>query len=273
MLSITTDYARSTDDPSPSLRRIAEAGFSHVHWCHQWNTDFLYSKSEVDRIAAWLADFGLSLLDLHGSVGPDKDWTAIEEYRRLAGVDLVRNRLEMAARLGGGSVIMHAGPALKPPGPSFSADSLRRSLDELESIARDLGVRIAIENGNWPRIQGLLGSYAPDYLGLCYDSGHGNLGRGGLSELEALKDRLVSIHLHDNQGREDEHRLPFTGTVDWPRLAGILASSAYAKCVSLESNMGHEPASSEEDFLARAFTAGKRLQAMIAEAREGRRTP
>ena len=35
MLSITTGYAREKGDPSPDLRHIAEAGFSHVHWGHQ----------------------------------------------------------------------------------------------------------------------------------------------------------------------------------------------------------------------------------------------
>ena len=49
MLSMTPDYVRSSGDPAPYLRRIADAGFSHVHWCHQWNTDFLYAACEVER--------------------------------------------------------------------------------------------------------------------------------------------------------------------------------------------------------------------------------
>ena len=45
----------------------------------------------------------------------------------------------------------------------------------------------------------------------------------GLDWLDKLKGRLSSIHLHDNDGRSDQHRIPFTGTVDWPRLAGLIA--------------------------------------------------
>ncbi len=41
MLSVTTDYITSSGDPSPWLQQAAEAGFSHIHWCHQWCTDFL----------------------------------------------------------------------------------------------------------------------------------------------------------------------------------------------------------------------------------------
>jgi sugar phosphate isomerase/epimerase len=270
MLSLTTDYARDKGDPSPYLRRIADAGFSHVHWCHQWNTDFLYAGCEVAQIAAWLREYGLALLDLHGSVGPEKNWAAAEEYRRLAGVELVRNRLEMTARLGGAVVIMHAGIAASPDRTVPAWDSLRRSLDELEPSARELGVRLALENGDWPLIRTVLGAYAPTYLGLCYDSGHGNVDGVGLANLASLKDRLISVHLHDNDGKTDQHRLPFTGSVDWQHLVAILCSSAYAKCISMESNMGKEGIPGEEEFLAKAFVAGQRLSAMVAEVGGGR---
>jgi sugar phosphate isomerase/epimerase len=262
MLSITTDYARSTGDPSPDLRRIVKAGFSHVHWCHQWNTDFLYSKHEVDQIATWLKEYGLSLLDLHGSVGPEKNWGAPEDYRRLAGVELVFNRLEMAVRLGGDVIIMHAAYAARPDGAGIDLDPLRRSLDALAPLARKLGMRIAVENGDWAVIRRLLNEYPPEFLGLCYDSGHGNVDGVGLAELELLKSRLVSIHLHDNNGTEDEHRLPFSGTVDWARLVSILGSSAYKKCISMESTMGREGIANEDEFLAKAFMAGTRLSDM-----------
>lgn len=269
MLSLTTDYARvSTGDPSPYLRRIAGAGFTHVHWCHQWNTDFLYARCEIRQIAAWLAECGLSLLDLHGSVGPEKHWTAAEEYRRLAGVELVENRLDMCARLGGEVVIMHAGVAAVAPEAIPDWDALRRSLDALQPLARCLGVHIAIENGEWPVINALLAAYPPDFLGLCYDSGHGNYGTDGLSELARLKDRLISIHLHDNDGTRDEHRLPFTGTVDWTRVAALLAASSYRKCISLEATISD--GEQEDDFLAGAFAAASRLARMLDEANPGR---
>lgn len=273
MLSMTTDYARSTGDPSPHLRRIADAGFSHVHWCHQWCTDFLYAGCEVEQIAAWLREFGLVLLDLHGSVGPEKNWSSGEEYRRLAGVELVRNRLEMTARLGGKVVIMHTGLDANPDGTAPAWDALRKSLDALEPCSRKLGVRIALENGVWPPIRAMLDAYPPDYIGLCYDSGHGNIDGKGLQELAAAKDRLISIHLHDNDGSSDLHRLPFSGTVDWPKLASILRSSSYAGCISLESSMRREGIPGEEEFLARAFAAGLRLSSMVAGTKEGQKTP
>ena len=99
MLSITTDYVQDFGSPGPYLKRIAEAGFSHIHWCHHWHTDFVYSDPEVDQIAAWMHDYSLQLCDLHASAGVEKSWTSSREYERLAGVELVKNRIAMAARL------------------------------------------------------------------------------------------------------------------------------------------------------------------------------
>ena len=265
MLSMTTDYAKGTGDPSPALRRIAEAGFTHVHWCHQWNTDFLYSRWEVEAIDKWLREFGLDLLDLHGSHGVEKQWASPEEYRRLSGVELVQNRIDMTSRLGGEVVIMHF------PGEG-TYDALRRSLDALEGYAGERGVRLAIENGAFDAIGRILADYPPEYVGLCYDSGHGNMEAGGMDHLDRLKDRLISIHLHDNDGSGDQHNLVFSGTVDWARLAGILARSSYAKCVSMETTIHKTGIADETAFLATAFAAGTRFAEMVAAARRERRT-
>ncbi|MCS7061053.1 MAG: sugar phosphate isomerase/epimerase family protein [Anaerolineae bacterium] len=267
-LSLTTDYAADTGNPEPYLRRIAEAGFSHIHWCHHWNTDFIYLPSEIAQIKRWLRTFGLQLLDTHGSDGKEKRWASPFEYERLAGVELVKNRIDFTAALGGDAVVMHIPDQNERADNPFVWDQVRRSLDELEPYTRAQAVRIAIENtgdgaGNYENVHELLATYAPDFLGVCYDCGHGALHGRGLDQLEAMKDRLIAVHLHDNDGLSDLHRLPFTGIVDWARLAAIIKCSSYHKCISLESNMRHEPARDEQDFLARAFAAGTRLTRMI----------
>ena len=266
-LSITTDYVADRGSPEPYLRRIAEAEFTHVHWCHHWNTDFLYAEVEIEQIAKWLAQYGLALLDLHASVGPEKKWNSAVEYERLAGVELVRNRIAMTRRLGGDVIIMHTGGEAELP-------AVRRSLDTLAPFAREHGVRIAVENGVFGVLRQLFAEYPPDYLGLCYDCGHGNIvtptkdrdGRG-LDDLETLKDRLISVHLHDNDGTKDQHQLPFLGTVDWPRLARILARSSYRKCVSLEAQKANSGIADEGAFRARAYEVANRFAGMIEKER------
>lgn len=269
-LSMTTDYVTTSGCPEPYLRRIAEAGFSHVHWCHQWSTDFLYSTHEIDQILRWLDEFGLKLVDLHASHGVEKAWASTREYERLAGVELVKNRIEMAARLGTDVIILHMWR--KPePGDDMKAKrmQLRRSLDDLERHANDHAVRIALENmpfDDFEDLRMLFSEYPPDYLGLCYDSGHGNMGGEGFEHLLTLGDRLLSVHLHDNEGTSDQHALLYSGTVDWGRLARIMAQSAYEKCVSMESNMRGMDME-EQTFLQEAFRTGLIFSRMIEEQR------
>lgn len=269
MLSITTDYAADTGCPEPYLRRIAEAGFTHVHWCHHWNTDFLYEDCEIEQIECWLHRYNLQLTDLHASAGKEKAWGSLREYERLAGVELVANRLAMTARLGSDVIIMHL-PDLKDPATRDAAwTQVCKSLDTLKPIARRHGVRIAIENGPFVEIDKILSSYEPEYVGLCYDCGHGNLVPDGLEWLDKLKDRLISIHLHDNDGTADQHNLPFWlgGTVNWKHLAEILAGSAYGKWVSMESTMKRSGMTDEQEWLTQGFQAGTQFARMIEQHR------
>jgi len=261
-LSMTTDYLADTGDPSPYLRRIADAGFSHLHWCHQWNTDFLYSLWEIEEIQKRLSDYHLHVLDLHASAGREKNWGSQKEFERQAGLELVRNRIAMAAQLGSPVIILHA--------PVNSTPALfRESLDELQCFAQEHHVRIAIENGDLNKISDLLSEYDSGYLGLCYDSGHGNVDGKGLDLLEGLKDRLISVHLHDNDGTGDQHNPLFSGTVDWPRLAKILAGSAYTGPVSMEVTLRNSGIEDETAFLGHVYTTGLRLSKMIEDGRRG----
>ena len=264
---MTTDYVKSTGCPEPYLRRIASGGFSHVHWCHQWNTDFLYNDAEIDQIGEWMNEYGLALTDLHGSSGVEKSWGSRLEYERIAGVDLVANRLLMTARLGSDTCIMHL-PSELSDAASDDADWKRfyRTLDELDPVAVRHGVRIAIENGDFDLIERVLDRYDPAYLGLCYDSGHGNLIPDGLGRLELIKDRLISVHLHDNDGESDQHKSLFSGSIDWSRLAGTIASSSYEKWVSMESAVHNAAIKNETDFLSEAFETGMRFSNLIEAA-------
>jgi sugar phosphate isomerase/epimerase len=270
MLSITSDYVESYGDPRPYLERIAAAGFTHVHWCHQWNTDFLYAKSEINQIARWLAEYNLRLLNLHASQGKEKYWCSFLEYQRQAGVELVENRLQMAARLGAEVIILHAPTKVSPEVREKTLGPVRKSLDKLASFAQRHGVRIALENmgeDDFGMLETLLAEYPINFLGLCYDSGHGNLGGRGLEHLERVKERLIAVHLHDNDGSDDQHKIPFTGSVDWERLAGILATSSYQQCLNLEVVIQETGISDEAEFLRQTHLAGEKLAEMVEKAK------
>ncbi len=269
MLSITTDYVQDYGTPGPYLKRIADAGFSHLHWCHHWHTDFVYVDAEINQIAKWMHAYGLQMCDIHASAGVEKSWVSPLEYERLAGVELVQNRIKMAARLSCDVIIMHV-PAEPEDADENSVfwSGLHKSLDAIEPYARDHGVRIAIENlfpDNWSVLERVLSAYGPDYIGICYDSGHANFLGLGLDQLDRHKDRLISVHLHDNDGSGDQHKLIFSGTVDWDRLARIMAESAYTKPISMEVAIHLFGGRDEEAFLKAAFDTGMTFSRMVEQ--------
>jgi sugar phosphate isomerase/epimerase len=253
LLAMTTDFRSSTDDPAPALAAIAAAGFTHAHWCHQWNTNKLYEPAEIRTISHVFRDNGLALLDLHASLG--------QGVAAWAPVDLVVNRIRMTAELGGRAIVLH------PPPPTLALDDARRALDALVVHAESLHVRIALENldgPSWDAISTLLVHYPVERVGLCYDSGHANVAAHGPDKVELFAHRLHAVHLHDNDGSGDQHRLPFDGSVDWRRVAQLLGRSSHADAVTLESNLRTYPAQNDERrWLRDAHAAAGRIAEMM----------
>ena len=257
-LAINTDIVSSKGDPELVLRLIAEAGFTHLHWCHHWASDFAYCEYEWAHYEGLFKKYGLKLLDVHGSANCEKCWWSPMEYCRKAGVLLVKNRAEMLARLQGtGSLMMHI-PSLRygytveqRAGAEKLFDQVRKSIDELLPDLEKLNVRLAIENtGNdtFEHIGALMKAYPRNLLGITYDSGHGNADScKGLENLEREKDRLMALHLNDNSREGDPHQPPFMGNVDWEKVVSIIAASPYDRPLSFELSMRYTPFFKEEN--------------------------
>ena len=250
-IALNTDFVTGVGDPAPRLRLIAEAGFTHIHWCHQWNTDFLYTAPEIAAIAASFREYGLTLLDIHGTAGVEKCWFSTVEYQRKAGVELVRNRLEMMQELHGeGALMMHI-PCRRVtarenwPLVDRQFEQLKKSIDELMPVLDRYDALIAVENmagDTFETIAELMRSYPANRIGITYDSGHGNFAcHPVLPLLAPWKDRIEALHLHDNNGLEDQHQPPYYGNLDWEAVTDLLASAKYDRPLSFELAMRNTP--------------------------------
>ncbi len=252
-IAAATDFAGSTGDPSAPLKALAEGGFASLHWCHHWCDDFIYGKSELVHIRSLLKEYGLTLLDIHGSCGSEKYWASINEPERRAGVELVTNRIEMLDYLAAtGTLMMHM-PCFSVNATNEEArvsvrksyEALLRSVDDLMPVLEKYDRLIAVENmwtDTWELMEDLWKRYPKNRIGLCYDSGHANSNPNKrIDSLEKNKDRLEALHLHDNNGEGDQHQPPFYGTVDWERLAKIIATSSYRREISFEMSMVNTP--------------------------------
>jgi sugar phosphate isomerase/epimerase len=265
-LSIATDYAGGTGDPSPKLKNIANAGFKNIQWVHHMDGDFIYTQSEIDYVAKLLKKYKLSIYDIHSATGNEKNWFSLIEYQRQAGVDLVKNRVDMCKQLGGSVIVMHTPSPIKSMQPQWR--QLKLSLDELKDYCLKKQVKIAIENcdlfDDFSGIKQLFNTYSDNFLGLCYDSGHGNHTEYSLENLDSVKDRLISLHLNDNNGLTDQHRFVFTGVLNCQKLASIIKSSPYNQSLTFELLMVNTNLKDENLFLKQAYNDGQKLLSMIS---------
>jgi len=272
-LALATDYVTSTGSPEPYLKRISDAGFTHILWGHHWNDDFIYSDSEIRQIAQWCKKYGLKTLNIHASDGKEKNWISQKEYERRAGAELVKNRIYMAAQLSCKVIIMHLQyePENKIENKLYWK-TVHKTFDELRPFAKKHKVKIALEiisshKVDCDEIKKIFSEYDSDFLGFCYDSGHGNLGVGN-QLLELFKHRLIAVHLNDNDGHTSQHKNLFSGTVDWNKIAKLISQSSYVDCMGLEITTNQQGIKEETKFLKEAHRLGIKFSQMVEAERK-----
>ncbi|MBE6596950.1 MAG: sugar phosphate isomerase/epimerase [Ruminococcaceae bacterium] len=82
-----------------------------------------------------------------------------------------------------------------------------------------------------------------DYFGFCLDVGHANLTRRNLKEfIKTLGPRLTILHIHDNDGRDDLHIVPYSclhdtknHVCDWNGFVEGLKEIGYSGVLAFET--------------------------------------
>lgn len=181
-------------------------------------------------LAEWLDDTRLQLHSMHAPIAreyADGSWqegltlAAADETRRRAAVDETLATLDVAAAVPYEALVLHCGV---PDPYGAVADnhltSLVRSLEELWPVAERYRVQLAVEvipnlMSTPSSLVGLIESELEARLGICMDVGHARLMGDVVDAIEACSGHIVTTHLHDNRGRNDDHLLPGKGVIDW----------------------------------------------------------
>jgi sugar phosphate isomerase/epimerase len=290
MLAMTTDFhgtSKNSTDIKNTLTRIAQAGFSHIHWCHEFGSSYIYSNYEMFQIKEWCDELGLKTKGVHASVGEGKStglkyYASENEYNRLAGVELVMNRIDLAYTLNTDAIVLHFYPSWdlmeKSNGSvDISTDIILRpflkSFGELEAYCKTRRIKICLEHCGGPTALNIrfydciFNHFNSDFIGICVDTGHAyhDHHEKYFEFAERYNNRLFMIHADDNHGNSDAHLLPFEGGFDWEGFAPILARSPYQFPIVLEPSCREE--GDDTAWLKRAFDAGTRFAAMAEQCR------
>ena len=135
-------------------------------------------------------------------------------------------------------------------------------LDLLSPMAKEMGITVCIENlytgigGHMvegpccnarkaaERIDGFNDKYGAEVLGFCFDTGHANLVGIDFEEfITTLAHRLKVLHIHDNDGIQDLHQIPYTFTktrentssTDWDGFLKGLKKIKFDQVLSFET--------------------------------------
>ena len=63
--------------------------------------------------------------------------------------------------------------------------------------------------------------------GICIDTGHRNLCGDPVDALRIAGSHLITLHIQDNHGEQDEHLLPDLGQIDWTGVSQALKDIDY----------------------------------------------
>ncbi|MBR7107225.1 MAG: sugar phosphate isomerase/epimerase [Lentisphaeria bacterium] len=218
-----------------------------------------------------MQEYGLQFTDSHAFWGYWSDpGMPLPEWKEVM---LLRHRMafQFCNRFGVKTMAFHTGTTNSSVyGKNLTLDdyyqALISSLEILLVEAERCGLIIALEN-QWTPLNHssvllkVIEHFNSPYLGLCYDSGHGNLSEKGRflpdktivpilwddlgvpvqweeDLLEKFAPHLVNCHLHDNDGILDSHQMPGTGTVDWERVRKVLKSAPRLQSIQNESSPG-----------------------------------
>ena len=230
------------------LSEISQAGIATVEiFCAPLHFNYREPQA-VRELADALGEYRLDVHALHSpterDLSPGRESgvpisiSDTERIRRLDAVDEVKRALEVAERIPCRYLIQHMGHGRQSADPR-KLDAAFSSLEQLSIFAKARGVTIALENtpdelGAPASLQHFIADTHLHDLRLCFDTGHAHIEEGVEVGIDAMRERIVTSHIHDNHGEKDEHLLPFEGTIDWEATLAALANAPQPVALVLE---------------------------------------
>jgi sugar phosphate isomerase/epimerase len=225
------------------LALVHGAGFQAIElFASRGHFDYTVTQ-DVRGLAHMLADNRLQIASLHAPTsrdfGPNREGgtplsiTEVERVRRIEAMDELKRAIDIAEDLPFSRMILHMG------GPRDAADPRKRdaafsSLEHLVLHAKHVGVTICVENttsemGDPAYLRTFVEETRLTGLRFNFDIGHAHLADGPEDErvatsFEAMREHIVSAHIHDNLGDKDSHFPPHDGSIDWPAALKLFRS-------------------------------------------------
>jgi sugar phosphate isomerase/epimerase len=262
----------------PHLEAIAAAGFDLIEiFATRTHVDY-HDATAVQQLAAALKAAGIDAGSMHAPIcesftrgiwGRAFSNASAQAVHRHEAVEETEAAIRAARDLGCRCIVLHLGLPQGQEIPRGDNDpaAARRSIETIAASARAAGLQLALEVIPNPLStpDALVDIFGADLdlgdAGVCLDVGHAHMLSGAPEAAETLGGHIITTHIHDNNGREDSHLVPFSGNIDWPATLMALSKVGYTGPLMFEVADTGDAA----DVLRRTVGARKRLQAILEE--------
>lgn len=247
-------------------------GVGHLVFSHEWAARIIRESGFYPSLMHMARRAGIRLGEAHAPWGAAYDLNCPDMARRPGLVEDHKTAMAYCAEAGCRTYTVHVG-AYHYVFMHTPLEVLRPlALDALEKLlpaAEKYNLVIAVENSFEPpnsaaEVVGLVKHFSSPHIGCCYDSGHANMvapfpgkdpagypdhvrnawWQGGIREtadtLEMMSPHIVTAHLHDNRGYNDEHNPPGMGRIDWPELIAKLKACPELLSLQTEAHIPGE---------------------------------
>lgn len=259
------------------LAQIAGYGFEAVELFATRSHFDYHDGAAIQELHGWLKGAGLRLHSVHlpifesyGAAGSGTTYsTAVSDSpQRQAAVKEAELALGILRQIPANFVVVHLGtPAKYAAAGDNSRAAASRSIEEIRTLAEPLGARVAVEviPNSLSSASALVTMIERDFegssVGICLDFGHAHLIGDVADEIEVAAEHLITTHVHDNRGRDDDHLVPYLGTINWPAALVNMQKIGYDGTYLFElANIGGTAAVLEE-----ARRARQRIERALAD--------
>ena len=246
-------YRRYQDD---QYRKLREHGYDCCDFCMADTEDALYSGTEAEfaarlakeRAAAEIA--GIRIHQVHGPWRwPFQDATEADRAERM---EKMKKSIRGTALLGCRYWVIHP---IMPYGIHDAGTELADQtwemnfafMCELLKTAKEVDVVICLENlpftqfslASAEAVKRFVAQMNDENFKACLDTGHAAVFPGAdvAGAIRLLGEDIRVLHVHDNDGLDDRHFMPYFGVIDWASVKQALQDISFTGVLSLESSL------------------------------------
>ncbi len=229
-----------------AIRLIKEAGFDGIDYSFYYKDADEYLGDDymerAKKTKALLEKYDLICNQTHApfdfEFGEEMDVSNFHYLRYV-------RSMEYAAYIGAKHIVIHGVRVPTGSGTDWSLEYNYKFFKSLEPYAKKFGIKIALENVSGSFSTPLLHNEMhrrlndPIYI-TCIDLGHAQLWGGRFVKTEdfldsVIPEKLLALHIQDNDAKSDQHIIPGLGVIDWDKVMMSLAKADYQGDLTFET--------------------------------------